>query len=132
MNNGEIKVVQNGANALAVPAGDALEMFSVPAADIYETPEAFVLMLEMPGAGKESISLRLDRNELTVKAPMGQIHAENGTVLFRELRTKGYYRSFSIGDGIDLSNVDAQFHQGVLTVKLYKSEDQRPREITVN
>jgi HSP20 family protein len=132
MNNGEIKVMQDGSKALAVPAADALEMYSLPAADIYETPDAFVLLLDMPGAGKESISLRLDRNELTVKAPVGQIHAEQGTVLFRELRNKGYYRSFSIGDGIDLSNVDAQFHRGVLTVKLYKSESQRPREIAVN
>jgi HSP20 family protein len=124
--------MQDGSKALAVPAADALEMYSLPAADIYETPDAFVLLLDMPGAGKESISLRLDRNELTVKAPVGQIHAEQGTVLFRELRNKGYYRSFSIGDGIDLSNVDAQFHRGVLTVKLYKSESQRPREIAVN
>jgi HSP20 family protein len=107
------------------------EEYILPLADILETPEAYVVVLDMPGAQKENMRVRLERGSLVVTAPtVGHSH-ENGTILHEETRTPGYVRSFSLGEGIDLKHVDAQFQDGVLTIKLFKNEELQPREISI-
>jgi len=108
------------------------DQYRVPAADVYETSEAFVLMLDLPGARRESISLTLEKGEMRVRAEVEPLHRQEGTLLLDELQGTGFYRAFSIAEGIDTGNVDARFEQGVLTVKLFKSEDVKPREIHIN
>jgi HSP20 family protein len=104
----------------------------MPAADIYETPDSYVLSLDMPGARKERISLTLDRGMLEVSAEVEPRHEESATLLRREILTEGYRRSFTLGEGIDRESVDARFEDGVLTVKLFKSPEAKPREIRIH
>lgn len=127
MNNHEIAVRREHALA-SVAEGQ----YRVPAADVYETPDAFVLMLDLPGATRESISLTLEKGEMRVKAELKPPTAQEGTLLHGEMEGTGFYRSFAIGEGIDTGNVDARFEHGVLTVKLQKSEELKPREIRIN
>lgn len=128
--NTEVAVVQRN-SGLPMTRPEAQESFIVPFADIYETPEAFVLMLDMPGVSKVSISVTMDRGSLIVKGSVEPYHRENASLLFNELRNASYYRVFNIGDGIDRNNVDAQFERGVLTVKLFKSDELKPRQIQI-
>jgi len=128
MNNHEV-VVQRAHPAQAPVAGSE---YRIPAADVYETPDAFVLMLDLPGVVRESISLTLEKGEMRVRADLKPLHLEEGTLLHSEMEGPGFFRVFSIGEGIDTANVDARFEQGVLTVKLLKSEDIKPREIRIN
>ena len=107
------------------------QSYSTPFADIYETPDAYVLTLDMPGATKEQINVSLDKGVLTVKAGVEQYHSPDASLLFREIHTPGYKRAFNLGEGINRSNIDAWYENGVLTLKLFKSEDQKPREIPV-
>jgi HSP20 family protein len=107
------------------------EEYVLPLADIFETPEAYVVMLDMPGAQKENMRVRLEHGSLSVSAPAARHFQEGGTVLHEESRISGYARAFSLGEGIDLKNVDAQFEDGVLTVKLFKNEELKPREISI-
>ena len=102
-----------------------------PCADIVETPEAYLLMLDMPGATKEGITLRVEQGALSIEAPVEPVRAAGGTVLFSEIRTGRYSRTFTIGEGIDRNAVDARYEDGVLTVTLRKSEHLKPREITI-
>jgi len=104
----------------------------VPAADIYETGDAYVLMLDLPGARKESISLTLEKGELRVKAENDRTDPAEGMLFFSDVPPGAYTRVFSLGEGINLANVDARFENGVLTVKLYKNEERKPREITIH
>ena len=103
-----------------------------PAADIYETPDAYVVMMDMPGALKESINVTIQEGTLAVKGHSAPTHHDEGAVLVRELRPVRYERSFTIGEGVDRNNVDARYEEGVLTVKLLKHESVKPREITVH
>jgi HSP20 family protein len=105
--------------------------YVLPLADIYETPDAYVVMLDMPGAQKENIRVRLERGSLMVTAPSTRHFQESGTVLHEETRTRGYARAFALGEGIDVKNVDAQYQDGVLTIKLFKNEELKPREISI-
>ena len=107
------------------------ELFEIPNADIYGTPDAYVVSLDMPGVVKESINLTIDRGQLAVKAAVEPHDTDAARLLPQEIRTTGYHRVFNIGDGIDRINIDARFEDGVLRVKLFKSEDLKLREITI-
>ena len=107
------------------------ETYVAPFADIYESPDAYVLTLDMPGATKEAMSVTIDKGVLTVKAGVKSYHPENATLLFREIQTPGYLRGFNLGEGIDRSNIDARYENGVLTLKLFKSEELKPKEIPI-
>jgi len=126
-NQGVEAVKSNG-----VTGGGLPENVIMPMADIYGTPDAFVLSMDMPGARKEEISLTLEKGLLHVSAASGRPHVADATYLRREIRATGYRRAFTLGEGIDRSNVQATFEEGVLTVKLYKSAEKLPRDIQIH
>lgn len=105
--------------------------YRLPATDVYETPDAYVLMIDIPGANKNDVAVRLENGELLVRADVAPLHAEDAFILHREHSADGYDRVFSLGKDIDTGTVDAQLENGVLTVKLYKSERVKAREIAV-
>ena len=81
----------------------------------------------MPGVKKEDIRLDLRDGILTV----GVEHDENvdekrDNYIRKERRYGSYSRSFSV-DGVNQENVTAKYNDGVLTVNLPKSEEQRPK-----
>lgn len=106
--------------------------YRIPAADVYETADAYVLLLDLPGVEKEGISLTLEKGEMRVKAVVGEDPGIRGRRLFSETGPATFARSFTLGEGIDTHSVDAQYDKGVLTVKLYKHEGMKPREISIN
>jgi len=112
-------------------AGNGVVNIVTPRADVYETQEAYVIRLDMPGSRKEAVSLTLEGDILQVSADVDRY--DGGlTILHRELRTTGYHRVFTLGEGIDRDKVDALFDEGVLTVKLFKTPEAKPRTITIN
>lgn len=131
MNNKEISVARKESSEPVARAEGREDQYLLPLADIYETPEAYVVMMEMPGAQKENMRVRLEKGSLMVTAPAGRYFEEDGSIVHEETWTSGYARAFSLGEGIDLKNVDAQFEDGVLTIKLFKSEELKPREISI-
>lgn len=129
--NKEISVTKGSSES--VPRPEMLEdQYVLPLADIFETPDAYVVMLDMPGADRETMRVRLENGSLAVTAPVARQVQEKGTVLHEEARTFGYMRTFTLGEGIDLANIDAQFQDGVLSMKLFKNEEMKPREISIS
>jgi HSP20 family molecular chaperone IbpA len=104
----------------------------IPPADIYETPDAYVLSLDMPGATKEAIRVTLENGVLGVKAAVEGRHDRNAVRLFNELRGTVYARVFRVAEDIDQKSVDAQYEDGVLSLKLFKKESAKPREIRIS
>lgn len=102
-----------------------------PLADIYETADAYVLMLDVPGSQKESIGITIDKSSLVIKGEVESYVKENSKLLFNEIPNAAYQRTFNLTDGIETNNVDAHYNNGVLTVKLFKKEEVKPREIRI-
>ena len=123
--------VRNGGTVRSGGQPEREPRFAVPAADIYETPEAYVLMLDLPGAVRQAMTVRLEKGTLLVTAPVDAVHRERATVLHREHTAAGFERAFALGGDVNRDNIDAQFEDGVLTVKLYKAEQVKPREIAI-
>jgi HSP20 family protein len=127
--NNDVAVVQKENTALMRKPDPVATV--TPLADIYETPDAFVLMLDVPGATKDSVSITMDRSSLVIRAGVETRGKENARLLFHEIPGMGFHRVFNLTDGIDRDNVDARLENGVLTVKLLKREELRPREIRI-
>ncbi|HWP82327.1 MAG TPA: Hsp20/alpha crystallin family protein [Bacteroidota bacterium] len=103
-----------------------------PVADVYETGDAFVVKLDLPGATKESISISVDPNSLSVRASVQPHHQETASLLHNEIGVKNYQRDFNLGEGIDHNGVKAEFVDGVLTITLPKTEWLKAKEITIS
>lgn len=121
--------VKRGPAPEGSPSNGRVEM---PLADIIELPGSYVLTLDIPGATKESISVTLERQALEIRASVDPGRVRRGDLLYSEIRTSGYARTFTIGEGIDRDNVDARYENGVLMVTLKKSEAIAPREIRIH
>lgn len=102
-----------------------------PPADIYETDDAYVLLLDIPGATKESISVSLDKMTLTIRGTVDTTRDEHAKVLYNEIRGGIYQRVFNLTDGVDRDRVEASYSDGVLTIKLLKKEEVKPKTIQV-
>jgi|WetSurMetagenome_2_1015567.scaffolds.fasta_scaffold136248_2 HSP20 family protein len=124
-------------DAMTRPAGGVpmihpeLRRRVTPAVDVYETTDGYVLRVDLPGATKEGIGLQMERGILTVTAETAPLFGPGGRPVYGGPAVFRYERSFTIGDGVDQSHVDARFEDGVLTVKLFRKEEHKPRTIKV-
>jgi HSP20 family molecular chaperone IbpA len=101
----------------------------LPRVDVYENANELLLLADVPGATKESISIHFDRGELTIEATRSDDSPSQA--LIAEYRPSDYVRTFRIPEGIDASKIDAHLTAGVLRLRLPKSEAMRPRRIEV-
>jgi len=128
--NHQVALTRKGSTALMRPTEPA-ESFVTPIADVYETSEAFIVKLDLPGAAKDSININVEENRLSVKCAVQLVREGTPKLLFGEIRSKTYYREFVLGEGIDHYKTGASFDTGVLTITLPKSESMKAREIPI-
>ena len=103
----------------------------LPDVDILDRGDAIVLRADLPGVGAESIDVRCENGVLRIAGTAEDVGPEGGDVLLREFLPTGYYREFTVGEGIDPGGITAEYQDGVLTVRLPKSGSARPRRISV-
>ena len=107
------------------------EQFLAPFASIFETDEGYTLEVEMPGVNKEGLDISIENNELTItgRRSLPTVH---GTIVHRESRPENFRRTFEIDPSIDAGRIVAKIDQGVVMLSLPKSEEVKPRKITVS
>ncbi|MEJ5330871.1 MAG: Hsp20/alpha crystallin family protein [Desulfobaccales bacterium] len=103
----------------------------LPAVDIYETPEALVLVADMPGVSGDRVTLDLKDSLLIIQGEIAPPMGAGETMLRQEYATGDYYREFQLGELIDKSRIEATMNDGVLTLVLPKVERAKPRKIEV-
>jgi len=101
-----------------------------PRVDIVEAENELTLYADVPGLRPEDVNIRYENGRLEIhgKCPP---RGENLNYLLNEYGVGDFYRAFSISDEFDASKITASCKQGVLTVRLPKSEAILPRRITV-
>lgn len=109
---------------------DQTTTYVTPLVDIAETKDAYLLQAEMPGVPKSGLEVLLERNELTIVGHRTR-PTVSGQALLRESRTADYRRVFELDPSIDTQKIDARIDQGLLTLRLPKSEEVKPRRIQV-
>ena len=117
----------------ASPSKDAMTVFDwSPTVDIAETPEEFQIKAELPEVRKEDVKVSVDRGVLRIEGERRQEKEEKGKKFHRIERSYGsFLRTFTLPDNVEEDNVQAEFKDGMLNVRLRKSEQAKPRSIDV-
>jgi len=105
------------------------QQYFVPPVDISETPDGLVLRYDMPGVKKDNADITVDKGTLTVT---GKVEPEeSGTPAYRETRIGDYRREFTLPNDVDAGHISAEMNAGVLTVRINKPEEAKPKRIQI-
>jgi HSP20 family protein len=103
-----------------------------PPVDIYETDEALVLTAELPGVAKNDVSLEVHQNTLILRGQRTPPAEVKDDRYHRRERAYGpFQRSFVLPTLVDQEHVQATYHDGVLELRLPKSEAAKPKRIAI-
>ncbi len=121
---------------LMLPSGERGEMVSAearkPFIDVIETDKEVIATAEMPGLEKQDIKINLteDRLEISAETKHEEKKEEKGYV-YRERRSGSYYRAISLPSPVDPDNSKASYKNGVLEIKMLKTEIKKKKPLKV-
>ncbi len=103
-----------------------------PLVDIAEDDKEYLIKVELPEVQKEDVKVTVENGTLAISGERKAEKEQKGRKFHRVERYYGRFeRSFSIPDDAEADNVKAEFKDGVLRVRLAKSEKARPKQIEV-
>lgn len=102
-----------------------------PAVDIFENSDEILLYADMPGTTKETLSLNVEGDVLSIEGTIALKLPEGANPLYTEVETARYARNFTLSRELDTSRIDAQMQEGVLRVRIPKQDSAKPRKIAV-
>ncbi|HYH25139.1 MAG TPA: Hsp20/alpha crystallin family protein [Blastococcus sp.] len=102
-----------------------------PQADVEETDDAYVVEIDLPGVKRDDIDIQLTDRQLTVS---GEIKEKERTgILRRRTRRVGQFQyTVTLPADVDADKVSAHLDEGVLTVRVPKPEQAKPRRIQIS
>ena len=104
----------------------------IPAMDLVETKDDFVLRADLPWMGDDDVSIEIEKNVLTISGERKAEHEERHEGYYRVERATGTFaRSLSLPEGIDAGSVKATFDNGVLTVRIPKPVEAKPQRVKI-
>ena len=106
--------------------------YFVPSTDIFETEDALVVVMEVPGVEKKDVEVNLENDTLRVEAHVDFGKYEGLEPLYAEYNIGHFARAFTLSSKIDQGQIGAQLNDGVLTLKLPKAKEAMPRRIAIN
>lgn len=103
-----------------------------PRADLSETEDAYFIALDLPGLRKDEIEITMEDGTLKIAGERSmESESENGQYHRIERSYGRFFRSFTFGPNADADNIEASFDDGVLTIRVAKAEERKPRRIEV-
>jgi HSP20 family protein len=88
--------------------------------------------MELPGVKAENLEITVERNVLTIAAERNWQRQEGDQPYFGERYRGNFRRQIQLGDGLDLENLEADLHDGILTVRIPVAEQAKPRKVQVS
>jgi|SRR3989338_1361415 len=105
---------------------------SAPAVDLYEDKEVLVAKVELPGMGKEDIQVNIADHHLTIKGEKKKEEEIKAESYYRSERSYGSFsRTVDLPAEVQVEKAQASFKNGVLEIRLPKSEEAKKKEIKV-
>ncbi|HJP63710.1 MAG TPA: Hsp20/alpha crystallin family protein [Mucilaginibacter sp.] len=96
----------------------------VPAANISETPDHYLVELAAPGLKKDDFKLQLDQNVLGISVEQASKNEEK-TYNKREYSYSSFVRSFTLPESADDGNIEAEYTDGILKISIAKKEEAK-------
>ncbi len=111
---------------------NALPATSMPMAmDAYRRGNDVWVHLDVPGVAPESIDIGVERGILTVSVERNQTRDENDRFYLSERAAGSFRRQVRLGEGLDADHIEADVHDGVLTLRIPVAQQAQPKKITV-
>jgi HSP20 family protein len=105
----------------------------IPPMDLVEVDDHFVLKADLPGLRDEDVSIEVQDGTLKISGERKEEHEQSERGWYRIERSFGSFaRSLSLPDGIVADGIKAEFHDGVLEVRIPKPEERKPRRIEIS
>lgn len=105
----------------------------VPALDVQEDKDKFMIRAELPGLKREDIDVSLQDGALVISGERQSEKIEEGVEVHRQERFYGkFQRALTLPEPVVADKVKADYKDGVLTVTLPKTEEAKPRKIDVS
>ena len=102
-----------------------------PPVDVFEDTDGITLLADMPGVSRDRLELRVEGNSLILEGTVQFDLAENMEALYADVRANHFRRSFVLSRELETEKIDANLKDGVLTVRIPKRAESRPRKIEV-
>jgi HSP20 family protein len=100
--------------------------------DAYRSGDEFVVQFDLPGVNADSIDLTVEKNVLTVHAERTRAGGDGVELLVGERPFGAFSRQLFLGETLDTDRIDAQYNDGVLTLRLPIAEKAKPRRVEIN
>ena len=105
----------------------------VPAMDLVETDDHFVLRADLPGLGPDDVNIEVEDNVLTLSGERKEERETEREGFYRVERASGSFRrSLTLPEGVDLEDIAASFDKGVLEIRIPKPEERKPRKVSIS
>src|SRR4051794_25360520 len=119
MKQGNLQTREGGNDLRAAPI--------VPPVDIVEDAEGITVTADLPGVAKDTLAISVDGDTLTLEGTMDLGEPAQPRAVYAEIRSPQYRRSFVLGRDLDTAQVGATLANGVLTLRVPKREQAKPR-----
>ncbi len=113
---------------------DLSELAFSPPVDVEETDDAYLLNFDLPGISKEDVQIELRDNQLVVSGERKEEteeKEERGNRLVKERYYGTFMRSFMLPSNVNADQVEAQYEDGVLWVRIPKAEAAKPKRVEI-
>jgi HSP20 family protein len=105
----------------------------IPAMDLVETADHYILRADLPGISDEDVSVQLEENVLTVAGERKPVNEHDTEGFHRIERAFGRFsRTLTLPTGIDPEAVQARFDRGVLEVAIPKPAQKKPKQVRIS
>jgi HSP20 family protein len=137
----ELNTIQNEMNRLfntvfdpSAPTGrgNGATTRWLPAMDLVETSDHYVLRADLPGLSHGDVNVQLEDNVLTISGERNAEDEDQQEGVYRLERAFGAFsRSLTLPDGVDPDGVQAHFDRGVLEIRIPKPEQKKPKTVQI-
>lgn len=104
---------------------------TLPPVDVFEDEAGITLQLDMPGVTKDRLKLEANRQALVIEGDAFMDMPEGMQAFYADVQSTHYRRSFVLSDELETDKTEANIKDGVLTVRIPKRAEMRPRRIDV-
>jgi len=112
-------------------SGRAANTTGVMPMDAFRRGSDVWVHIDLPGVKADSLDITVERNVLTIAAERDWQRQEGDQPYFGERYRGSFRRQIQLGEGLDLQHLEADLHDGVLTIRVPVAEQAKPRKVQV-
>lgn len=99
--------------------------------DVFEKGDEFIIKAMLPGLKPEDVDIQIVNETVSLKGEFRTKIEEEANYILQELPGGKFFRSISLSDMMDASKAEARMENGILTVRIPKTEELKPKTIKV-